>query len=129
MSKVVNVTLTEEEYKFVEKAAEEKGLTISQYVKRFPIGDDEFSRHYEFLLEKVNEQDPDVPFTVMSIFGKNWEKIDKGIRLSLGRNFFHLVKRSLKGNGDLKNIHPAGKNIYNVQLYVRKEKNDKEDIS
>lgn len=42
--------------------------------------------------------------------------IDKGTKLSLGRNFYHMVKR-----GELDGVKPAGKNSSNVQLYVREE--------
>ena len=120
MSYIVSVTLTDREYSEVKKAAEEKGLTISQYVKRYPISDDEFNLQYEFLKNESLKTEKDVPFSVMSVFGDKWDTIPRGIRLSLGRNFYHLVKR-----GELKGIITAGKSIYNIQMYVRKWNNYK----
>lgn len=117
MSVTVSVTLTDEEYEIVKEKASDEGLTISQYVKRFPIGADDFDFLYERLKDKAIHYPYDKPFTVMSLF-PDWDKIERGTKLSLGRNFYHLVKR-----GDLPPVDTAGKNSSNIQLYVVK-KND-----
>lgn len=116
MSVNVTVTLSDEEYAEALKQALHKGLTIAQYVKRFPIGSDEFENRYAFLKQKALEQPIEIPFTVMSLF-QDWDHIERGIRLSLGRNFYHLVKRR-----EFLPVVPAGKNSSNVQLYIVKEK-------
>jgi len=50
----------------------------------------------------------------MSVF-EDWNCIPRGIKLSLGRNFYHFVKR-----GELTGVEPTGKNSSNIQLYVRR---------
>ena len=115
MAKTVSVTLSDKQYEWVKKEAEKEKISTSQFVKTHSIVDDEFETRYEYLREQALKQEINKPFTVMSLF-PDWFDIDLGTRLSLGRNFYHLVKR-----GD-KNIEPFGKNSSNIQLYVRKEK-------
>ena len=112
MSVTVSVTLTDEEYQNAMNKAMEIGLTISQYVKRYPIGASEFEDRFEFLKEQASTFPVNKPFTVMSLF-PDWNSIERGIKLSLYRNFFHIIKR-----GELPTVTPYGKNSSNVQLYV-----------
>ena len=114
MSNQVVVTLTDKEYLEVVKLSKEKGLSISQYVKRYSIGNDDFDSLYDYLKNKAIEQPANKPFTVMSLF-TDWDEIDRGVKLSLGRCFYHLVK-----SGKLPGVEPAGKNTSNVQLYIVK---------
>lgn len=115
MSNQVVVTLTDKEFAEVEKLAKEKGLSISQYVKRYPITDDDFDCRYDFLQKEAVKQPVNTPFTVMSLFD-DWNEISRGVKLSLGRCFYHLVK-----GGKLPNVEPVGKNSSSVQLYIVKE--------
>lgn len=114
MSNQVVVTLTDKEYSEVVKLSKEKGLSISQYVKRYSIGNVDFDSLYNCLRIKAIKQPVNKPFTVMSLF-TDWNKIDRGVKLSLGRCFYNLVK-----SGELPGVEPAGKNSSNVQLYVVK---------
>lgn len=118
MSHTVSVTLTDDEYEEALQKSREIGLDISQYVKRYNIGDNEFDRRYKHLIATANIQPEGIPFTVMALF-PDWNTIPKGVKLSLGRNFYHLVKRN---DNAVANILPAGKNSSNVQLYVLGEK-------
>ena len=111
MSITISVTLTDKEYEDVKIKSQEAGLSISQYVKRNPICGDEFEERYEHLIQKAKSQANGSSFTVMSIF-PDWNEIPKGTKLSLGRNFYHLVKR-----GEVDGVVPDGKNSSNVQLY------------
>lgn len=115
MSYQVVVTLTDTEYEDAKKKAFEKGISISQYVKKYPISVDEFDIRYEKLKKTALEWTIGETFSVMSVFD-DWDCIPRGIKLSLGRNFYHLVKR-----GEVEGVEPAGKNSSNVQLYVRKD--------
>lgn len=117
MSVTVSVTLTDKEYAVVRIKAEEKGLSVAQYVKRYPIAGEEFDERYDYLKHQAMQQPLGIPFTVMSLF-PDWNDIPRGVKLSLGRNFYHLAKRK---EGDIKAIKPAGKNSSNVQLYLRED--------
>lgn len=112
MSHQVVVTLTDEEYENVSKLAKIKGLSISQYVKRYEISDVEFDRRYEYLKSKAMQQPINSTFTVMELF-EDWDKIDRGVKLSLGRCFYHLVKA-----GKLSGVKATGKNSSSIQQYT-----------
>lgn len=43
-----------------------------------------------------------------------WNDLDRGLKLSLGRTFNHFVR-----GGKLPGVRPAGKNSSNVQLYEK----------
>lgn len=117
MSITVSVTLTDAEYQDVLVKSKEKGLTVSQYVKKYPISVDDFDSRYSELKKKACSQPVGVPFTVMSLF-EDWDDIPRGVKLSLGRNFYHLVKRKAE---EVKQIRATNKNSSNIQLYVREE--------
>ncbi len=117
MSKNITITLTDSEYEEASVKAAELGLDLAQYVKRYSIGENEFNERYEFLIAQSKSQPIGVPFTVMSIFS-DWHEIPRGIRLSLGRCYYHLIMRN---TAELSHIKAAGKNSSNVQLYVREK--------
>ncbi len=114
MSKNISITLTDAEYELAVNKAAELGLDLAQYVKRYPIGENEFNERYAYLIAQAKSQPIGTPFTVMSLF-PDWGDIPKGIRLSLGRCFYHLVKRKPS------DIKAAGKNSSNIQMYVREK--------
>ena len=118
MSKNITITLTDAEYEAALVSASNLGLDLAQYVKRYPIGEDEFNIRYGFLITQAKSQPIGIPFTVMSLF-PDWHEIPRGVRLSLGRCFYHLIKRD---TAELHHIKDAGKNSSNIQLYVREEK-------
>lgn len=118
MPRIVSVTLTDGEYEKAEKKAEECGLKVTQYVKRFLIGDVEFEERYNYLIKRSKEMPEDCVFTVKSMF-KDWEEISKGVKLSLGRNFYELVK-----NEKVEGVFDNGKNASNVQLYIVKKRGE-----
>lgn len=115
MAVTVSVTLTDEEYEEVLVKSKAIGLSVAQYVKKYPISVDDFDSRYSYLKEQALLQPAGVPFTVMSLFD-DWDTIPRGVKLSLGRNFYHLVKRETQ---ELIQIKPAGKTSSNVQLYVK----------
>lgn len=115
MSVNVQITLSNTEYEKIKKDAAEKGLTPAQYIKHCAVDDSEFESRYDYLKQQALHFPEGQVFTVMSIFS-DWNEIELGIRLSLGRTFYHLVKR-----GGLSPVIPAGKNSNNVQLYMVKK--------
>lgn len=115
MSVTVSVTLTDKEYETVKINADALGISVAQYTKRFPVAGDEFEERYDYLKIQAKQQPLCIPFTVMSLF-PDWNSIPRGLKLSLGRNFYHLVNR-----GELAGIRTAGKNSSNIQLYLHQE--------
>jgi len=112
MSINIQITLSESENKQIQKQADIIGLTRAQYIKQKILTDTEFEVRYNFLKKAALNQSKGEMFTVMSLF-PDWNELERGMKLSLGRNFYYLVKR-----GDLSPVRPAKKNSSNVQLYM-----------
>ena len=111
MSVIVSVTLTDEEHALAKKLSKEHGLPLAQCVKQFPLCEQVFIERFEALKQRAAAQPAGQPFAVMSLFD-DWGTLDRGLKLSLGRTFYHLVR-----GGKLPGVRPAGKNSSNVQLY------------
>lgn len=107
----ISVTLTQAELKLAEKLAKEHGLPLAQCVKQFPLCEQVFIERFEALKQRAAARPAGQPFAVMSLFD-DWKTLDRGLKLSLGRTFYHLVR-----GGKLPGVRPAGKNSSNVQLY------------
>ena len=111
----ISVTLTQAELKLAEKLAKEHGLPLAQCVKQFRLCDQVFEEHFETLKQRAAAQPEGQPFTVMGLFDDaEWNDLDRGLKLSLGRTFNHFVR-----GGKLPGVRPAGKNSSNVQLYEK----------
>lgn len=108
---IISVPLTKAEHELAKKLAKEHGLPLAQCVKQFPLCDQVFEERFETLKQRAAAQPVGKPFTVMSLFD-DWGTLDRGLKLSLGRTFYHLVR-----SGKLPAVRPAGKNSSNVQLY------------
>ena len=114
----ISVTLTQAELKLAEKLAKEHGLPLAQCVKQFRLCDQVFEEHFETLKQRAAAQPEGQPFTVMGLFDDaEWNDLDRGLKLSLGRTFNHFVR-----GGKLPGVRPAGKNSSNVQLFTFSER-------
>lgn len=114
MSHQVVVTLTDAEFTSVKSLANSKGISLAQHIKRYAItDDDEFDARYDFLKKEAVKQSCSTPFTVMSLFGEEWEKIDRGVKLRLGRTFNHCVI-----GGKVPHVRTAGKTASRIQQYI-----------
>lgn len=110
---IISVTLTQNELDQAKKLAEKHGLPLAQCVKQFALGDQGFEERFEALKQKAAAQPVGQPFTVMGLFS-DWNDLDRGLKLSLGRTFYHFVR-----SGKLPGVRSAGKNSSNVQLYEK----------
>ena len=108
---IISVTLTAEEFALAKALSKERGLPLAQCVKQFPLCDKVFETRFETLKQRAAARPAGQPFTVMSLFD-DWNTLDRGLKLSLGRTFYHLVR-----GGNLPGVRPAGKNSSNIQLY------------
>ena len=113
MGRTVVITLTENEYASAVIEAEKMGLQLSQYVKRFPIGSEEFEDRFEELKQKAQNFEVGKRYSIIDCFSDDWQAISRGTRLSLGRNFYNFVR-----SGGLENVIEDGKKG-NVQMYLR----------
>jgi hypothetical protein len=87
-SKNIQVTYTEEEIAEIKKCAFEKGLTLAMYVKTKSLENSEFMERFTYLCDEVEKLEEGTKFEIKAVFGTKWNQIEKGMRLSLGRNFY-----------------------------------------
>lgn len=91
-SKNIQVTYTDEEIAEIKKCAFEKGLTLSMYVKTKSLENNEFMERFTYLCNEVKKLEVDTKFEIKAVFGTKWNQIEKGMRLSLGRNFYRSTE-------------------------------------
>lgn len=113
MSKTVQIVFSDEEYTQLEKEASQEGLTVPLYVKGVALGDNEFSRSYKKLIQKVAQLSSGTRFTIKAVFGTEWT-MGKGVKLSLGKTFFQRVQ-----DGTIPNVEVEGKDSSNVMWYKK----------
>lgn len=115
MSKTVNIQITyaEREWAEIVKNAEEKGVSPAQFIRSASLSSNEFDICFKQLCERVQDLESGTRFDIKSVFGTDWLKITKGVKLSLGRNFNKLVKQNKIA------VREAGKDSSNTQLYEK----------
>lgn len=92
MSETIKFTLSEEKYKELKAIAEEKKLTIQDYIRKTLFPD-----YYNTItpLEAVNKAlekyEEGERFTVPEIFGEDWN-LPNGAAGQFGKKFFELVE-------------------------------------
>lgn len=91
MTRVLQVTLTEEEYADLEQKAIAEGCTINQYVKNVIFPNNDFKKWFPELLRRINAMPRGTKFNIRAVMGTDWAVIPKGIRLALGRVFYQNV--------------------------------------
>lgn len=119
MNKIVyRVEVSENEEKFLEEKAGEKGLTIPNYIRSIVLAETEFHTRFEELKKGIENVPIGVKFNVRDVFYKfEWTSISRGVRLGLGRVFYNYIK-----DGNMSNIEALPeKDRDNVQLYIRKK--------
>jgi hypothetical protein len=89
--KVVQITFSEEEYEFVNAEAQKQGLTIPILIKKMVLPKSLAVDLLDVLLGEINSLDSGEVFNIRKLFEDEWKKIDRGVRLSLGRTFYKMV--------------------------------------
>ena len=96
MSYNMQITFTDAEMDRLRARAEAAGLSAPQFVKQQALGDTGYELHLRHLLEAVEALPPGEVFDVKQAFGQAWQAIgDRGVKLSLGRNFNKLVQSKM----------------------------------
>ena len=102
----LQVLLSEEEHKRLEKRAETEGLPLSVYVRSLLLGDKE-------ALARVTALAPGTEFNLKSLFGTDWTQ-SRGTKLTLGRTFYEMVRSSA-----VPTVKALGKDSSNIMQYKR----------
>ncbi|MDR1024524.1 MAG: single-stranded DNA-binding protein [Treponema sp.] len=99
--KIISFGVTNKEYKIIETEARKDGMSVSMFCKS-KILDTAFYENYQLLLKKVNELPPrsnNIKFSIGDLFdNRQWEKIPKGVRLAIGKQFYNMVKKHIIKN-------------------------------
>ena len=114
MPKTYQVYCTDNEAEIIERDAQAAGLTVSQYLKKKALSETEFQRYFDDLLVRVANLPNGTTFTIREVFSTDWTRISKGVRLALGRAFFHRV-----GADGTTNVRAKGKDSANTQMYYK----------
>lgn len=116
MNKInVQILFFEDEYNEIKKEADKHGLTVPLYIKSKVLKEDELSKSYEQLIDKVNALPSGVRFNIRALFGVEWTIISKGVKLNLGKIYFQKVQE-----GIINNVTAIGKDSSNVMWYEKK---------
>ncbi|MDD2972559.1 MAG: DUF1413 domain-containing protein [Lachnospiraceae bacterium] len=89
MSKVINITLTDEEYEELNIKAQD--VTVNQFIKNILFPNNDFNKWFPELKKRVEELSDNTQFNIRIVMATDWMKIPKGIRLALGRVFYQQV--------------------------------------
>jgi hypothetical protein len=109
----ITLTLTEEQYKELEKRAGQS--SIQQYIlaREFPSND--FNTWFPELLKRVESLPANTKFNLKLIMSTDWVGIPRGIKLALGRVFYQNVVAE-----KIKDVVIEGADSSNVQWYLKK---------
>jgi hypothetical protein len=114
MSKVVQMTFTDEQYAELKKRAGDQIIQHYLLGREFPKND--FEKWFPELLLRVGEIRNGTKFNIKAVFGTEWINIPKGIKLSLGRVFYQQVNAS-----KVLNVHASERDKAKTQWYIKKE--------
>jgi hypothetical protein len=95
LAKVIQVSFSDDDFKYLQKMAQEEGITVPMYVKKKVLPRREYDEAFERLLQLISELQPGEEFSIREVFGTQWKTISKGTRLSLGRCFYQSLEKGL----------------------------------
>jgi hypothetical protein len=112
--KTISIGFSNEEFSKILKSAQSEGLSISQYIKSKIILN-EFNEKYSDLIQKVLNLEPNEEFSIKDLWGSNeWDKISRGVKLSLGKHFYKNVKA-----GNINDVAIKGFGISGIMCYIK----------
>ena len=115
MTKVVQVSFSEEDYMYINKVANDKGITVQMLIKQSVLPRREYDEAFEKLIDMISKLEPEEEFTIRELFSTEWKRLTKGTRLSLGRCFFQSIEKGL-----ITNVKPLNKkDSTHSQIYIK----------
>ncbi|MCI8891262.1 MAG: DUF1413 domain-containing protein [Eubacterium sp.] len=110
----IQLLVSNEEYEWIKEKADKKNMTVSLYARELLLeGSNNLAVYYNELLEKVDELNTGIEFTIKELFGVNW-RMDRGVKLRLGRMFNEQVQ-----NGVIKNVKLIRQDSSNTKHYKK----------
>ncbi|MDR1596282.1 MAG: single-stranded DNA-binding protein [Treponema sp.] len=113
--KTISIGFTNAEYLKILRLAQNEGMSIAQYIKSMVIPN-EFNEQYKKLIQKIIDLKPNTVFTVKDLWEPDeWDKISRGVKLSLGKHFYKNVESK-----NIVNIKIKGFGISGIMCYIKK---------
>jgi hypothetical protein len=117
MSKVISISVSDDNYEYLQKKAQQEETSIANYIKLQVLPRKEYDDAYNKMIELINTLEDGTEFSLRELFGPMWKNISKGTKLSLGRIFYnHVVKEKIQ-NVKALNSTDSQKS----QLYIKME--------
>jgi hypothetical protein len=112
--KTISIGFTNDEYSKILKLAQDEGISISQYIKS-KIIPNEFNEKYKELMQKALKRESNTVFTIKELWEPDeWEKISRGVKLSLGKHFYKNVEAK-----NINNVRIKGFGIAGIMCYFK----------
>jgi hypothetical protein len=112
--KTISIGFTNEEYSKILKLAQDEGISISQYIKSKIISN-EFHEQYKELILKVSKLKSNTSFTIKELWEPDeWDKISRGVKLSLGKHFYKNVETK-----NIDNVRIKGFGVSGIMCYIK----------
>ncbi len=106
--------VSEKELEMLQQQADKAGLSVAQFVKREILRDSSFQESWELLLAKVQGLPPNLRFTVPMVYGEEWQALERGAKLSLGRAFQKQAR-----NGEIPGVKALEPDSQRTMWYLR----------
>lgn len=114
----VQFVLNQAEFAQLKAAADEKGVSISKYVKDKVLPqEDSFEAIWDEFCDRLSYFPANIEFTTATVMGQSrWEKFDRSTKLSVSRLF---NKKVVSESPEFNNITVVGRSPANVTLYKK----------
>ena len=115
--KIIYIGVSDKEYNNIERDARNARMTIPAYCKSRIITS-EFARHYEMLLNRIDELPSKFEFSIRQLLEGDeniWGNISRGVKLAIGRQFYSQVD-----NKYIKTVSKKGYGKNGTMFYIKK---------
>jgi len=114
--KIISFGVSTGEFNEIKKEAKLRNMSISMYCKSIIFSESEFTKYYNYLIDKIKMFPPNVIFTIRDIIeDEMWGTIPKGIKLAIGRQFYSQVNSKI-----IDNINIEGYGAAKTMRYSKK---------
>jgi len=114
--KIISFGVSIQEFNKIQDKAKLRNMSIAMYCKSIILSESEFTKYYDYLIDKIKIFPPNVTFTIRDIIkDEMWNTIPKGIKLAIGRQFYSQVNSKI-----IDNINIEGYGAAKTMRYSKK---------
>jgi hypothetical protein len=90
--KIISFGVSIQEFNKIQDRAKQENMSIAMYCKSIILPESEFTKYYDYLIDKIKTFPPNITFTIRDIMkDEMWNTIPKGVKLAIGRQFYSQV--------------------------------------